>query len=156
MNRLFTKLSFIGLMALGLTACDKAIETKASTAAESITIINPHIRAMPPGQKVTAMYMQLKNTSANDHHLVQVDGDISNRIELHTHKNDNGVMRMSQVESIPVPPNSTAVAKPGSYHVMIMGLEKDMKIGDNYNFKFIFKDGSSKPVTAEVKKIEMK
>ena len=51
MNRLFTKLSFIGLMALGLTACDKAIETKASTAAESITIINPHIRAMPPGQK---------------------------------------------------------------------------------------------------------
>lgn len=142
------------LFALFLSACDKKTESKPATAAEAITIVNPHIRELPPGQKVTAMYMTLKNTSSTNHDLVKVEGDISNMIELHTHTNENGVMKMGQVESIPVPADSTAEAKPGSYHVMIMGLTQDPKLGDKFDFNFIFKDGTSLPVTAEVKKID--
>lgn len=148
-----------------LTACDNTSNTKSesdsqkktevttATAADSITIVDPKIRALPPGQKVTAMYMKLKNDSAKNHDLIKVESDISNMIELHTHTNENGVMKMGQVESIPVPANSTAEAKSGSYHVMIMGLQKDLELGQKVDFKLIFKDGSSESITAEVKKI---
>ena len=155
---MINKLTYLlsaALILFSLSACDKKTETKTSKAADAITIINPQIRALPPGQKVTAMYMQLKNTSATNHDLVKVEGNISNMIELHTHTNNNGVMQMGQVESIPVPANTTAEAKPGSYHVMIMGLKQDLKLGDKFDFNLIFKDGSSKSITAEVKKLQV-
>ncbi len=149
LNQIF---SFI-LFAFLLNACDQKTESKPATAAEAIKIENPHIRELPPGLKVTAMYMKLKNTSSTNHELVKVEGYMSNMIELHTHTNENGVMRMGQVESIPVPANATAEAKPGSYHVMIMGLTQDPKLGDKFDFTLTFKDGTSLPITAEVKKI---
>ncbi len=155
---MINKLTYLlsaALILFSLSACDKKTETKTSKAADAITIINPQIRALPPGQKVTAMYMQLKNTSATNHDLVKVEGTISNMIELHTHTNNNGVMQMGQVESIPVPANTTAEAKPGSYHVMIMGLKQDLKLGEKFDFNLIFKDGSSKSVTAEVKMLDV-
>ena len=91
-----------------LSACDSKKESAPSKASEAVSINNPHIRAMPPGQKVTAMYFELKNSSANKHELVSVisETEISDKIELHTHTNNNGVMQMGQVESIPVSANS--------------------------------------------------
>ena len=153
MNNKLTSLLSATVMLFTLSACDNKTET--SKAADAITIVNPHIRAMPPGQKVTAMYMQLKNTSASNHDLVKIESEISNMIELHTHTNNDGVMQMGEVESIPVPANGNTEAKPGSYHVMIMGLKEDLKLGQKVDFKLIFKDGSSKSVTAEVKTIEL-
>ena len=140
---------------ISLSSCDNKTKNTQLKAADAITIINPRIRALPPGLKVTAMYMQLKNTSAIDHDLVKIEGAISDVIELHTHTNNNGVMQMGQVESIPIPANTTAEAKPGSYHVMIMGLKQDLKLGEKVDFNLIFKDGSNKSITAEVKKLEV-
>lgn len=168
MNNKLTYLLSLALITLGLSACDSNKESKTDTetatvvsestqmATDVITIINPRIRAMPPGQKVTAMYMQLKNSSANNHELVKAESVISNMIELHTHTNNNGVMQMGQVESIPLAANSTAEAKPGSYHVMIMGLKEDLKLGQKVDFNLTFKDGSSMPISVEVKKLELK
>ena len=157
MIKKLSKLLFAAVIIFGLTACDKKAESKPKTtkAADAITIINPQIRAMPPGQKVTAMYLQLKNSSSTNHDLVKVESDISNMIELHTHTNNDGVMQMGEVESIPVPANGMAEAKPGSYHVMIMGLKQDLKLGDKFDFNLIFKDGSNKSITAEVKTLEL-
>ena len=145
------------ILLLGLSACDRTERgAEISNATSAITIIDPRIRALPPGQKVTAMYMQLQNISNKDHDLVRVESDISPMIELHTHTNNDGVMRMGKVESIPVPAKSTAEAKPGSYHVMIMGLSRDLKLGEKIDFNLVFKDGSNIPVSAEVKKLEVK
>ena len=156
MTKISTYLISAAVILISLSACDNKTKNTQLKAADVITIINPRIRALPPGLKVTAMYMQLKNTSATDHDLVKIEGDISDMIELHTNTNNNGVMQMGQVESIPVPANKTAEAKSGSYHVMIMGLKQDLKLGDDVDFNLIFKDGSNKTITAEVKKLEVR
>ena len=153
-----TTLIFASFMLINLTACDNKKEaTTPSTASEAVSVINPHIRAMPPGQKVTAMYFELKNKGNTQHELVTVisEQEISNSIELHTHTNNNGVMQMGEVESIPVGPKSSTIAKPGGYHVMIMGLKDTLKLGEKHNFMLLFKDGSSTEITAEVKTIKM-
>ena len=151
-----TLLIITTVLLLSLSACDRTERgEKLTNAASAIHILNPHIRALPPGQKVTAMYMQLQNVSDKNHDLVSVESEISPMIELHTHTNNDGVMQMGEVESIPVPAKSTAEAKPGSYHVMIMGLQKDLTLGEKIKFTLFFKDGSSIPITAEVKKIDV-
>lgn len=127
------------------------VELKSTQAIDAISIINPYIRATPPGQKNTAMYMQLTNLSNVSHDLVKVESSISKMIELHTHTNDNGVMRMGEVPSIPVPAEETTHAKSGGYHVMIMDLEKDLKLGDKFDFTLTFKDGTKQFINAEVK-----
>ncbi len=140
-----------------LNACDNnkpATETKAQTsAADSITIVDPYIRAMPPGQKVTAMFMSMENSSSSLQDLVSVDTTASEHAELHEHKMIDGMMQMGQVENISVDANSSAALKPGGYHIMLIGLKKDLQPGEMVDIKLTFKDGSSKTVKTEVKKI---
>ena len=145
------------LFSLFLSACDnKKQESGAkanSSAADSITVVDPYIRAMPPGQKVTAMFMSMDNASASTQELVSADTTASDHAELHEHKMTDGMMQMGQVEKIPVNAKSSAALKPGGYHIMLIGLKKDLQLGEMVDVKLGFKDGSSKTVKAEVKKI---
>lgn len=155
------QLTIFCMLSLLLNACDNnkpasetAIETKVqATAAESIKIVEPYIRAMPPGQKVTAMFMRMENSSSAMQNLVSVETTVSDHIELHQHKMTDGMMEMGQVENISIDANSTASLEPGGYHIMLIGLKKDLQPGEIVDIKLLFKDGSSKTVKTEVKKI---
>ena len=153
----FYKIALFFIFSLLLNACDSnkpAAESKAkSTAAESVKIVDPYIRAMPPGQKVTAMFMNMENSSSALQDLVSVDTTASEHDELHEHKMIDGMMQMGQVEKISVNANSSAALKPGGYHIMLIGLKKDLQLGEMVDIKLTFKDGSSKTVNTEVKKI---
>lgn len=58
-----------------------------------------------------------------------VTADIARSIELHDHINDNGIMRMRPIEYVEIKDGQAGMA-PGGKHIMIMGLKKDLKIGD--------------------------
>ncbi|MEB8433428.1 copper chaperone PCu(A)C [Cocleimonas sp. KMM 6892] len=136
------------------TKSEKKTEAKAEmSAADSITIVDPYIRAMPPGQKVTAMFMTMENSSPSLQDLVSADTTASEHAELHEHKMIDGMMKMGQVEKISVEANGSAALKPGGYHIMLIGLKKDLQPGEMVDIKLTFKDGSSKTVKTEVKKI---
>ena len=156
MSRIY-QFTLILLFSVFTIACDNkepATETKAQTsAADSIIIVDPYIRAMPPGQKVTAMFMSMDNSSSSLHDLVSVDTTASEHAELHEHKMVDGMMQMGQVEKISVNANGSAALKPGGYHIMLIGLKKDLQPGEMVDIKLTFKDGSSKTVKTEVKKI---
>jgi len=52
-------------------------------------------------------------------------------VEIHLSAMDaNGVMKMSQQESIPLAADEEVVFKPGGYHVMMVNLKQDLKPGD--------------------------
>ena len=52
-------------------------------------------------------------------------------VEVHLSEMDaNGVMKMSQQESVPLPADTELVLKPGGYHIMMIGLKKDLNVGD--------------------------
>ncbi|WP_299879955.1 copper chaperone PCu(A)C [uncultured Cocleimonas sp.] len=161
------QLMLILLYSFFLNACDNSkteaeVETKKETkteakaemsAADSISIVDPYIRAMPPGQKVTAMFMNMENSSSALQDLVSVDTTASDHAELHEHKMIDGMMKMGQVEKISVEANGTAALKPGGYHIMLIGLKKDLQPGEMVDIELTFKDGSTKTVKTEVKKI---
>lgn len=61
------------------------------------------------------------------------------RAEVHTHVNDNGVMRMRKVEGgVAVAPGQTVKFAPGSYHIMLLGLKQPLKAGDRFPLTLSF------------------
>jgi hypothetical protein len=120
--------------------------------ADQISVIDPHVRLAPPGAKVTAAFMTLRNASGRAAPMVTAGSAVAKVTELHNHINDGGVMRMRQVKEIVVPAQGEVLLKPGSYHVMLIDMQAPLKDGDVVAITLGFADGSSKIVEAPVKK----
>ena len=117
--------------------------------AGDIMIEQPWARASAGMAKAGAAFMTIKNAGDADR-LIGAKADVSKRVELHTHLMEDGVMKMRQVEAIDVPAQGMAMLKPGSYHVMFMGLEAPFKEGDTFALTLIFEKAGEIPVEVAV------
>ena len=84
--------------------------------------------------------------------MIGVLSDVSAKVELHSHKNDGGVMRMRQVVSVPVPAHSVAELKPGGDHIMLMGLKRPLEAGDHIMLRLSFQSGATEILKVMVMK----
>jgi len=122
----------------------------------SIEVKNPYVRAVPPGQQNSASFMQLINKSDQLINLISANSTIAKVVELHTHTMHNGMMQMRQIEKISIPANNKTILKPGGLHVMLIGLNDELKIGQIVDIQLNFSDGSQQIIKAPVKKVMMK
>jgi copper(I)-binding protein len=112
--------------------------------ASDIVITNAYVRAVPPNLSNSASFMKITNSSNKTISLLSVNSNIAENIELHEHVMSNGMMKMQQIPSIKVPANSTIELKPGGLHVMLIGLNKKLKMGEKVDsFTFNFSDKTS-------------
>ncbi|HBH36711.1 MAG TPA: hypothetical protein DDW45_10420 [Gammaproteobacteria bacterium] len=130
-----------------------ALTLSAVVAADAVSVIDPYVRAMPPGQKVIAAYLSLKNDSDSDRSLVHAESDAAKNVELHEHVLKNDMLQMREVEKINIAKGSTTTLKPGGLHIMLIGLTRALNVGDIVDIKLIFDDGSEQIAKAPVKKI---
>ena len=146
---------------LGLFACDSSTEPATTSqppdtaivstnAAGHVTVNKPWIRATARGQTVSGAFMTLVNNSATPCALTSVSFSGANTVEIHESSMVGDMMRMRQVDHIEIPANGSAELKPGSYHVMLIGLDKQMKPGTTETLTLTFSDGSEKTVEALV------
>ncbi len=86
-----------------------------------------------------AVYMLLHNHSTEDDALVGVSTDVAAAAEMHlSQMNADGVMEMTQQKSIPMPVDVDLELNPGGYHIMLIGLKQDLKIGDEITLTLHF------------------
>ena len=122
-------------------------------AADTVQAVDPYIRAMPPGQSVSAAFRGLSNTGKEDHTLVAAETPAAMMVELHEHTMADGMMQMREVEQIDLPAGATVELKPGGLHIMLMGLKSQLKPGDRVEITLIYGDGSKATVQVPVRKI---
>lgn len=160
-------LGAIGLFSTSMlaTACDKQADTMHKTAAAApaasakpvmagqFVATAPYARAVAPGQTNSAVFMQLQNKDSKAHALVQATSLVAEVIELHNHINEGGVMKMRKVEKIDLPAGKAVALKPGSYHVMLIGLKKPLKVGETVDLALTFEDGTSLALSAPVQAV---
>lgn len=96
-----------------------------------LTIEHPWARASAGPARNGAAYLTVHNSGPEDS-LVAAAGDIAERIELHTHIVEGDVMKMRQVEAIGVPAGGLAALKPGSFHIMLIGLKHPLMEGERF------------------------
>lgn len=121
--------------------------------ATNLEIDNPYVREMPPMAPATGAFMTLLNTGDAKIAVVRAQSDAANTVELHTHINDKGVMRMREIPEIVIEPMGQTELKPGGLHVMLIGPTRALKEGDLVDITLIMADGSEKSLQAPVRKI---
>ncbi|MET3999626.1 copper chaperone PCu(A)C [Marinobacterium sp. MBR-109] len=117
--------------------------------AAEISVEQPFARATPPGQPNSAAFMQLVNKGETTA-LVAAKSSVADVVELHTHTNDEGVMRMRRIEQIELPAGDTTVLQPGGLHVMLIGLKQPLQEGSQIDLSLEFADGSQQQIDLPV------
>ena len=105
----------------------------------------------PPSQTITAAYMTIENQTNASIALTSASTEVAETVELHKMELVDGIMKMHRVESIEIPAGGTAELKPGGYHLMVIGLRKQLKAGDKVTITLQFSSGLGKTITIPVK-----
>jgi copper(I)-binding protein len=99
----------------------------------------------------SAAYMLLHNHTANDNAVVGVSSDVATATEIHLSQiTADGTMEMIKQESVVLPADGEVEFKPGSYHVMLIGLKQDLKAGDEITLTLHFKNHEDITLTVPV------
>ena len=94
--------------------------------------------------------MTIHNTGAEADRLIRAESPVSERVELHTHLQENGVMRMREVEAIDLPAGAATELKPGGLHVMFMGLKEPLVAGQTIPLTLHFETAGTLALTLPV------
>lgn len=116
-----------------------------------IEIEGAYARASIPNVPNSAAFFVIKNNSDKDIAITSANSDIAEKNELHTHIKENKMMKMIKIEKLVVPAKSSLELKSGGDHVMLMGLKKELKAGDEINLELSFSDGDKKSIKVPVK-----
>lgn len=100
---------------------------------------------------LSAAYMVIENAGAADK-LLGASGDVAAMIQVHQTKEKDGMMMMEEAkDGVDVPANGALELKPGSYHVMLMGVKNQLKPGDTFKLTLKFSSGAELPVDVTVR-----
>ena len=117
-----------------------------------IEIKHPYARPTLTGQvNGGVFFMGMHNQGKTSDYLVsaKVDPSVAKSTELHRMSMEGDVMKMKQVVNVELPANKMTEFKHGSmdgYHVMLMGVNKPLKVGDKFKLTLQFKNSGSKEV----------
>ena len=125
----------------------------AHAADADLRIHAPYVRIAPPGAAATGAFMRIENAGAADRQLVKAESPAAKTVELHTHINEGGMMKMRAVPFIAIKAGGQTELKPGSYHVMLIGLTQPLKDGDQVAITLTFDDGSQQRISAPARPI---
>lgn len=89
---------------------------------------DPWVRATVAGQPSSGAFMRI--TADTDSTLLGVTSPVAKDVQIHEMSMTNDVMRMGPVDAVALPAGKTVALDPDGYHVMLMGLNGQIKEGD--------------------------
>ncbi|HUX91936.1 MAG TPA: copper chaperone PCu(A)C [Gallionellaceae bacterium] len=121
----------------------------AQVQAGEVSVSDAWSRATAPGQEVGMVGLVV--TSQKDARLIAVSSPASSTAEIHTMTMDNGVMKMRQIEALPLSAKKPATLGPGGNHLMLIGLKQALKPGDTVELTLTvqFADNSTEKVNVK-------
>ncbi len=114
-----------------------------------VTVAQPWVRGTVAPQKATGAFMTIKSTS--DAKLVSATSPTAKRVEIHEMVMVNNVMRMRPVAEVALPAGKDVAFKPGGYHIMLMGIERQLKQGDVVPITLTVRESDGKSHNVDVK-----
>ncbi len=127
----------------------------AGAAAAQVSVSAPWVRATVPVQKSSGAFMVLR--SAHPARLVEVRSPVAASVELHQSQMKGGMMSMEEVDGIDLPAGQDVNLASGGYHVMLVGLKRQLKEGETVPLTLVVESAQHKrenvTVQASVKPI---
>jgi len=97
----------------------------------SLKIGHPWSRETAEGQSAGGGFMTITNSGQSEDRLTGGTAEIARQVQVHSMTMDGGVMRMRQLkDGLAIPAGGTVALKPGSFHVMFIGLKRPLQRGE--------------------------
>lgn len=87
-----------------------------------------------------AVYFVMHNHASEADELTGISTDSAEAAELHETTMSGDVMQMRQVQSVPLDAYAEIKFAPGKYHIMLVNLKKELKVGDEIELTLHFKN----------------
>ncbi|MDM8564972.1 copper chaperone PCu(A)C [Candidatus Halobeggiatoa sp. HSG11] len=126
--------------------------TQFAWATQSVQITEQWIREAPPNAKVLAAFMIIDNQSAESQTLVAASSPDFERTEIHQTIEHDGMMHMEKQEQLVIESKQQLMLKPGSYHLMLMGIKRPLHAGDEVELTLKFANGEELVIKTPVRK----
>jgi copper(I)-binding protein len=120
----------------------------ATTAFAQTTVTGPWVRATVPQQTASGAFLQVRSPVAA--RLVAVNSPVAASVELHKMEMTGQMMKMRQVDSIELPAGQVVNLASGGYHIMLMGLKRQLKEGDMIPLSLVIETKNGKRETVAV------
>lgn len=120
-----------------------------AAASSELTLADPFSPIAPEGG-TGGLFVQIHGGASTDTLLgAQFDG--ARRVELHeTYATDDGLRGMRQINGLPIPAGETVALRPGSFHLMLMGLQAPLTAGDTITVTLDFAQAGVVPLRVPV------
>jgi periplasmic copper chaperone A len=147
--------SLIGIvlgLVVTLAACDVFLAGGAKIKTEQVWA-RPSMAARDGGTGiVSGVFMKVMNDGNTADRLIGGKTDVAEVVEIHETVMEGEIAKMQKLPNgLEIPAGGSVMLKPGSYHVMLINLKQDLKVGDKFKVELQFDKSSPIVVEAEVK-----
>ena len=126
-------------------------------ASDTIAVSEAWTRATPPGAKVAAGFLTIKNNGTEPITLKSASTEIAERVEIHSMTMKDGMMEMRALtDGLKINPGESVTLKPGGLHLMFLQLKDTPKVGGSVSGTLNFKDIGNINVNYVVQKLGTK
>ena len=116
----------------------------------SLEVANPWSRPAAANGN-GAGFMVITNRGGKPDALKAVETPLARKAEIHQSSTAGGVMRMQRLDAgLALPAGKAVTLAPGGYHVMLLGLTKQLKSGDKVPATLVFQSGARMNVEFQV------
>jgi periplasmic copper chaperone A len=98
-----------------------------------------------------AVYVTIANRGAEPDALLSATTDAAATVELHETVQEGGVMKMRPRPRFEVPGGGRIEMKPGGHHIMLLGLNRNLKPGDTVRVTVTFEKAGRLTLDAPVR-----
>jgi copper(I)-binding protein len=144
---MFTRIFMLPIIIFLLVACDQN-QTSQEAPHETQQMSNTGTSEIGG---VSGAYMVVSNMSASDVTLLSLNAEGVGMAQIHQSILEDNIMRMEHMANgLLIPAGEAVELRPGTYHVMLMQLEKDLVEGDTVRLTLEFDDGTSIALDAPI------
>jgi periplasmic copper chaperone A len=116
-----------------------------------MTITNIRSFETAEGQKVGAVLFDITNKTDTADELIKATAtSVCGHVELHTMKEENGIMRMREIPFIAAPKGEVVKLTHDGLHIMLMDLKAPLKPGQTFPLTLQFKHAGEKVIDVKV------
>lgn len=119
-----------------------------AAAAPVISVTDAYARSSNP--EAGAAFMTIGNAGSRDCALSSVSAEGFSRPELHTSRDEGGVMKMVPLDRVTIPAGGSHELKRGGDHIMLMGARAPIMQGQEVSLSLDFGDCGTVPVSVTI------
>jgi len=122
-----------------------------AAAQAQVRVDDAWVRATVAQQKTTGAFMAI--TAQSSGRLLEASTPVATSVELHEMKMDGDLMRMRRIDALALPAGVRVDLKPGTYHMMLLGLKAALKAGDVVPIRLVVENAAGQRETVDVQAV---